>query len=454
MAKSDSQRVTGSFRNSKVMVHSPYAPYDPGVHLYIGNTFDHAVPYEHSGWRAETMAWKDSCYLNGNLNPSPTFRFKGPDALRFLSENCVNGFDNFAIGGGKHAIMCMENGLLMMDGVVVRLAEDEFITYWMAPYLPYALMKGGYDAVGEDLTGKVFLFQIAGPRSLEILEKATGEDLRDIRFMRSRESSIDGMGFRILRMGMAGTLAYELHGKADEAHRVYNALLAAGAEFGIKRLGQRAYMMNHTEDGFPQAYYHFPYPWAEDAGFVQFLGGRTDQMWSDLRGSMGQDIRLRYRNPVELGWDKMIKFDHDFVGRAALEKEVANPRRRMVTLVWNVEDILDVHASQYRPGEHYAPMDEPNQAPGTGLSADKVLKDGKFIGVSSGRAYSYNYRQMLSLCSIDTAHATIGEEVVVIWGDEGTRQKAIRATVSRFPYLNENRNQDVDVTKIPRVVPA
>lgn len=433
------------------IAHSPYVPHDPGVHLYIGNTFAHAVPYEHSGWRDETMAWKDNCYLNGNLNPSPTYRITGPDALRFLSEHCVNSFASFPVGSGKHAIMCNEDGLLMMDGVLVRLAEDDFITYWMAPYIAYALHKGGYDAVGEDLTGKMFLFQLAGPRSLEILERATGQDFHDVRFMRTRRGSIDGMAFNVLRMGMAGTLAYELHGSVEDAHRIYSALIAAGAPFGIRRLGQRAYMMNHTEDGFPQAYYHFPYPWAEDAGFAGMMGDNVDRMWRDLRGSMGGDIRLRYRNPVELGWGKMIRFDHDFVGRAALEKEVANPRRAMVTLVWNVDDILDVHRSQYQSGEPYMAMDEPNHAPGTGLFADKVLKDGKTVGISSGRAYSYNYREMLSLCSIDIAYSAPGTEVVVLWGDEGTRQKAIRATVSRFPYLDEGRNQDVDTNTIPRV---
>ena len=56
---------------------------------------------------------------------------------------------------------------------------------------------------------------------------------------------------------------------------------------------------------------------------------------------------------------------------------------------------------------------------------------------------------MISLCSIDVEYGASGTEVIVLWGDPGTRQKDIRATVSRFPYLNENRNQAVDVSKIP-----
>jgi len=429
---------------------SPYVPHDPSTFLYIGNMHAHAVPFEFSGWREETMAWKTGAYLNGNLNPSPTYRITGPDALRFLSDTCVNGFSNFPIASGKHGIMCNEKGQVISDGVLVRLGEDDFITYWMDPYISYALEKGNYDAKGQDLTGEVFLFQLAGPRSLEILEKATGQDFHDVKFMRAKEGSIDGMGFYALRMGMAGTLAYELHGATKDAHAIYQALMKAGEEFGIRRLGQRAYMMNHTEDGFPQAYYHFPYPWAEDKVFAERIGPLVNAMWNPLRGSMGQDLEPRYREVVELGWSKMVKLDHDFVGRAAIEKLIANPVRTMVTLLWNTEDILDVHRSQFQPGEHFLPMDDPNNPCGTGLYADRVEKNGKFVGVSSGRAYSYNYRAMLSLCSINVEEAEFGNEVEVIWGEPGTRQKRIRAIVSRFPYLNEGRNQSVDTSTIPR----
>lgn len=406
------------------------------------------------------MSWKTACYLHGHLNPSPTFRIKGPDALKFLTDTCVNTFANFPIGTGKHAIMCTEEGLVMMDGVLLRLGEDEFITYWLAPYIVYALMKGKYNAAAENLTGQVFLFQIGGPRSLEVLEAATGECLHDIKFMHHRMSSIEGMEVRVLRMGMAGTLAYEVHGKVEDARPVYNAILKAGEQFGIRRLGVHAYMMNHTEDGFPQAYYHFLYPWAEDGDFLKFLSsvGGLAGGGAQFRGSMGTDMRLRYRNPVELGWAGMIKFDHDFVGRKALEKEVASPRRKMVTLVWNTEDIIDVYASQFKPGEPYPNMDNPNhygfevgdKTHALSLSADQVLnKDGKVVGISSGRAYSYYFREVISLSSIDTAYSALGTDVVVLWGDPGARQKQIRAKVSRFPYLNENRNEVVDVSTIP-----
>jgi vanillate/3-O-methylgallate O-demethylase len=125
----------------------------------------------------------------------------------------------------------------------------------------------------------------------------------------------------------------------------------------------------------------------------------------------------------------------------------------MVTFVWNKEDVIDVYASQFEPGETYPLMDTPNHHPAMGgpvMFADQVLsKDGTLIGISSGRAYSQYYREMISLCSIDVEHGAINNEVIVLWGDPGTHQKKIHAKVSRFPYLNEDRNESVDVSKIP-----
>ena len=97
----------------------------------------------------------------------------------------------------------------------------------------------------------------------------------------------------------------------------------------------------------------------EDKAFLKFLGMPPEMNGPPvtLAGSMGTDIKLRYRSPFELGWGKMVKFDHDFIGRAALEKEAVAPRRKMVTLVWNPEDVVDVYASQYREGETYGWMD-------------------------------------------------------------------------------------------------
>jgi glycine cleavage system aminomethyltransferase T len=224
--------------------------------------------------------------------------------------------------------------------------------------------------------------------------------------------------------------------------------------------------MAHYENGFPQAFLDFPYaPYGGD--FLDYLdhsgpmGVQFRKLYVDvlLSGSMGDDIKLRYRTPVELGWGGMVKFDHDFIGRAALEKEVAHPRRKMVTLDWNIDDVFDVHRSQFEPGEPYQNMDEPEDWTRLLFSthraeylADQVLvEDKKVVGISTGRMVSACYRKMISLCSIDVEHSDLGSEVKVIWGNPNTRQKEIRAIVSRYPFMDKPRNENIDVSTIPHL---
>jgi glycine cleavage system aminomethyltransferase T len=172
-----------------------------------------------------------------------------------------------------------------------------------------------------------------------------------------------------------------------------------------------------------------------------------------LSGSMGKDIYKRYRNPIELGWGKTINFDHDFIGKEALQRIAADPNHRvMVTLEWNVDDIMDIHRSQYTAEPYKDISDADDLSFGTpGLEADQVLDaDGKLVGIATGRMFSWYYRHMISLCSIDKDHSDLGTEVYVVWGEPGTKQKKIRATVARYPYFNTDRNQKVDVSKIPQ----
>ena len=75
--------------------------------------------------------------------------------------------------------------------------------------------------------------------------------------------------------------------------------------------------------------------------------------------------------------------------------------------------------------------------------------DGQEIGISAGRIVSTTYRRRISLAFIGREHADLGTALVVLWGTPGTRQKPIRATVARFPYLTDERNDKIDVEQIP-----
>ena len=78
--------------------------------------------------------------------------------------------------------------------------------------------------------------------------------------------------------------------------------------------------------------------------------------------------------------------------------------------------------------------------------ADKVLADGKTVGISVGRGVSNYYRRMISMAFIDPKYTELGKELTVVWGDVGHPQKEIRATVVRYPYFDADGNNEVDVS--------
>lgn len=394
-----------------------------------------------NGWRTEALSWRKGCYIHGGLSGIGPISIKGPQALEYLQGLCINSFAKFPIGSMKHAVMCNEEGLITAHGIVERVAEDHFLSFAGGP--PGATTKSGegFDVEIEMLSW--YLFQIAGPTSLDVLEKVTGESLRDLKFLRFRETSINGKKCEIARLGMTGSLAYELHGPMEDAAEIYDAVYQAGQALGIERLGWGSYLVNHVEGGFPQ------HTWTFVSALPPEKWPRAMKRW-EVTGSVDPlDIRARCRTPVEVRWDNMAKFDHDFIGRAAVETEIAHPRRTTVTLRWNPDDVLDVFASMLREGEPYKAFDFPYSPQRWPMAhADHLLKDGRSVGWSSGTIYSPHYREFLSHGCIDLAEAEIGREVIVQWGDHGGPIKDIRATVERFPYVNEGRNSDIDVTKL------
>jgi len=145
-----------------------------------------------------------------------------------------------------------------------------------------------------------------------------------------------------------------------------------------------------------------------------------------------------------------VKFDHEFVGRAALEKMAGSPQRTKVTLVWNDEDVTRSLGSLFGgDGDPVKYIDLPLANYAT-LPYDKVLKNGKPVGISTYTGYTFNERAMVSLAMVDAAFSEPGNEVTVVWGEEqgGStkptverhRQVEIRATVAPAPISDVARS--------------
>jgi glycine cleavage system aminomethyltransferase T len=165
---------------------------------------------------------------------------------------------------------------------------------------------------------------------------------------------------------------------------------------------------------------------------------------ASLGGSFySKNIADYYLTPYDLGYGPFVKFDHDFVGRAALEKMSANPPRKKVTLVWNGDDVERALGSLFHEGGDIAKYIDLPLANYATLPYDKVLSGGKTIGLSTYTGYNFNERAMLSLAILNNEQSEPGTQVTLVWGEEGRgttkptverhAQAEIRATVAPAP---------------------
>ena len=396
------------------------------------------LPLEYGSWAQEAQAHVRSAYL-GDWTSLSKVLLRGRQALEFLSQSGLNDLSRLGLGQVRHHVQLDGNGWVASEGVLVRLGEQEFgYTAGSCDWLAWRFSQERWDADLADVSPETFIFGVQGPRSLLILEKATGESLRDIGFNRSRASVVGGIPVRVLRTGISGELGYELHGPADDADQVWRAVADAGQEFGLHLLGLRSQPVQHIEAGIAtNGLDYLPAAAITPGAPRQFRRGAIGGSFVPAGGFTDY-----FRKPGELGWGPRALPGHDFLGRDALAADAAagGPGRVLAGLTWNAADVAGVLTSVLGGGDLPDQMDMPRLA---GPSFDQVLRGGAPVGVSTGRTVSPALRAMISLCVIDRAHAAPGTAVTVLWGRPGTPQREIRATVTALPFKPDNRRVDV-----------
>lgn len=408
-------------------------------------SFGRLLTWEADPWYEVCRSWFETSYIHAGISGLEC-TISGPDAQKLLSYASINNVYKWKIGSCKHLVMCDDNGLITNHALFMRDSEDTFRTTAGMDYAFLSLNDGSYDV--QVSTRGVFVFQFSGPKSLTILEKLLKKDLHDVRFLENRTVEIPGLAtepIELCRIGMSGTLAYELRGAEADGPAVYAAAYEAGKPLGLKRLGWRSYPVNHTYGGFPQATCTFESSLFVDEQFQKIaLSGLVPT------GSVDPaDLRARFRTPGEVGWMWMAKFDHDFRGRAAVEAEAADPKRTIVSLEWNHEDIVDIYASMFTDDPYkYMEMPTAQKEPAGGHQDYIRDADGNVVGFSATPIYSSWYRTMISESIIDSELAVEGTELTVDWGDFGGKIKSVRAKVARYPYIDIDRNENYDTSTV------
>jgi len=410
------------------------------------------VPTEYGNWRDEQRAWRETCALFDQSHHMTDVYLEGPDALRLLSDLGVNSFKNFKVDQAKQFIACNHDGYVIGDAILFYLAENRFSLVGRPPagnWVQYHVEKGSYDVKAErdersavnQGRRKFFRFQVQGPHAQRLMQTVTRTTPPDIRFFTMGLFSIAGHDVRALRHGMVGQPGWELFGPWEHGDDVRNAIVEAGREFGLRQVGSRTYPTSCLESGWIPSPLPAIYTGEQMKPYRQWLTARSYEANASLGGSFySNDIAAYYLTPYDLGYGPFVKFDHDFIGRAALER--MTPKRTKVTLVWNGDDVARAMGSLFHAGDVAKYLDLPLANYAT-LPFDKVLKGGKVVGLSTYTGYIYNERAMVSLAVVDNEVSTPGTDVTLVWGEEGRgstkptverhTQAEIRATVAPVP---------------------
>lgn len=433
----------------------------------LGTYIYPVVPAEFSNWRREQKAWRETAVLYDQSHHMVNFFVSGPDALKLLSHTGINSFANFPLNTAKQFVPTASNGGVIGDGILFHEAENEYVYVGRAPganWLQFHAETGGYDVefryddrspsrpYGAAVGREYFRFQIQGPNAWAIIEKLNGAALEKVKFFHMGSMVIDGVEVRTLRHGMAGAPGLELWGAYEHHGKIRDAILEAGAEFGIEPCGSRAYSSNTLESGWIPSPLPAIYSSEAERAYREWLPSNSYEAINALAGSFVSDrIDDYYLNPWELGYGSFVKFDHDFIGREALEKLEPEQQRQKVTLAWNDEDLAKILASVIdRSGPGYQFFDLPNANYGSSNYDSVIDADGNNVGLSLFTGVTANERRGLSLATVDR-DVPVGAEVRVVWGEpdggsgkttvEPHEQISVRAVVSPVPYAETARSE-------------
>jgi aminomethyltransferase len=330
---------------------------------------------------------------------SPLYKYlvSGPDAMRLVDRVITRDATKLPVGGVIYTPWCDENGKVVDDGTVHRL--DERLYRWTAadPQLRWLRQNSaGLDVTITDESETTAALALQGPLSRAILETAAGETVGDV--------AVD-----VSRTGYTGDLGYELWMPAEQAVTVWDAVMAAGAGYGIRPAGMLALDVVRLE-----------------AGLILL-----EVDYTSARHAMNPE---QHYSPFEIGLGRLVNFDKgDFVGRLALERERAagGPARRLVGLQLDWYDIEALYSAQGLP---------PAISPAVDRSPVPVFSGGSQAGRATSLGWSPILKQALALASVPARHEALGTKLTVEWTVEGRRGR-VGAMVVEMPFLDLPRKR-------------
>lgn len=245
-----------------------------------------------------------------DISPMCKYDIEGPDAEAVVNRLVTRDVRKLAPGRVAYCLWCDEDGNVIDDGTVFRFGARKFRLCCQEPQLAWLQdVAFGFETKIRDVSAEVAGLALQGPTSAAILRAFGFGGVERLKPFAIAHRQIRGGELAISRTGFTGDLGYELWMAPRHAAKIWDMLIAAGANFGLRAIGYRALEMARIEAGFllPKA---------------DFLSSR---------GVLRAD---RARNPYELGLERLVQFDKPhFNGKRALARlAMQAPARKLLAI--------------------------------------------------------------------------------------------------------------------------
>jgi aminomethyltransferase len=284
----------------------------------------------------------------------------GPDAYKFTQLLTPRDLSKIAIGQCKYVLITNNEGGILNDPVLLRLAENHF---WLSLADSDILLWAQGVAINSGLDVQikepdVSPLQLQGPTSGKIMIKLFGEDIKDLKYYWLREYNLDGIPLIVSRTGWSSELGYEIYLRdGTKGNELYEKIMEAGKEHGLQP--------GHTSS-------------------IRRIEGGMLSYHADA------DINT---NPFELGFDRLVNLDSDnnFIGKEALKKIKHN----------------GVTRKQVGVEIDCKPLSGPN------TTFWELKKDNINIGKITSAVYSPRLKKNIALAMVSIEQCEIGNELKV-----------------------------------------
>lgn len=354
----------------------------------------------------EYNAIRNACAL---IDISPLYKYlvSGPDAMRLVNRVITRDASRMSVGQVYYTPWCDEDGKVIDDGTVTRLAEQVFRWTAADPSLRWLTENSaGLNVAIEDASESIAALALQGPTSARLLREVCDADLSTLKYFRAASGHLAGVPVDVSRTGYTGDLGYEIWMPWDAALRVWDAIVSAGRAFDLHPTGMLALDVARIE-----------------AGLLLID--------VDFHSSRKALIESQKYTPHELGLGRLVDTTKGaFVGRAAIAGEV----KRGV-----VRQIVGLEVDWTEVEKLYDAVGLPPTAPAaTSRVAVPVYKRRQQIGRATSTTWSTTLKKLIALATIDAPYFTVGTRVEMEITVEAVRHRAT-ATVVRTPFFDPKR---------------